>query len=109
MTDRKLTLKRKRPPELLQMAVIYVGDDPSTALRAGSTLPCTFAHSTIGPAWLDFRVRDGNGYFPRGKITGNRQAPGLKPLSPFVACSARLKPCPFKAGEPPIGTTEVVP
>ena len=38
--------------------------------RRRPTLPHTFACSTIGPAWLDFRVRDGNGYFPRGKITG---------------------------------------
>src|SRR6185437_1813975 len=32
-------------------------------------LPYTFAHSTIGPAGLNFRVRDGNGWNPRGKIT----------------------------------------
>src|SRR5271157_3153613 len=38
--------------------------------RRRPTLPHTFACSTIGPAGLDFRVRDGNGYFPRGKITG---------------------------------------
>src|SRR5271157_3500227 len=39
--------------------------------RRRPTLPHTFACSTIGPAGLDFRVRDGNWYFPRGKITGN--------------------------------------
>jgi hypothetical protein len=33
------------------------------------TLPHTFACSTIGPAGLNFRVRDGNGWNPRGKIT----------------------------------------
>ena len=38
--------------------------------RRRPTLPHTFACSTIGPARLDFRVRYGNGYFPRGKITG---------------------------------------
>src|ERR1700683_4291456 len=38
--------------------------------RQRPTLPHTFACSTIGPAGLDFRVRYGNGYFPRGKITG---------------------------------------
>ena len=27
------------------------------------------ACSTIGPAGLNFRVRDGNGWIPRGKIT----------------------------------------
>ncbi len=35
------------------------------------TLPHTFACSTIGPAGLNFRVRDGNGWNPRGKITDN--------------------------------------
>ena len=29
------------------------------------------ACSTIGPAGLNFRVRDGNGWIPRGKITDN--------------------------------------
>ncbi len=38
--------------------------------RRRPTLPHTFACSTIGPAGLNFRVRDGNGCFPRGKITG---------------------------------------
>src|ERR1700687_1727121 len=37
------------------------------------TLPHTFACSTIGPAGLNFRVRDGNGWNPRGKITDNLQ------------------------------------
>ena len=39
--------------------------------RQRPTLPHTFACSTIGPAGLNFRVRDGNGWFPRGKITDN--------------------------------------
>ena len=39
--------------------------------RRRPTLPHTYACSTIGPARLNFRVRDGNGCFPRGKITGN--------------------------------------
>ena len=33
------------------------------------TLPHTFACSTIGPAGLNYRVRDGNGWIPRGMIT----------------------------------------
>jgi hypothetical protein len=37
--------------------------------RRRPTLPHTFACSTIGPAGLNFRVRDGNGWIPRGKIT----------------------------------------
>jgi hypothetical protein len=40
-------------------------------IRRRPTLPRTFARSTIGPAGLNFRVRDGNGWYPRGKITGN--------------------------------------
>jgi hypothetical protein len=39
--------------------------------RQRPTLPHTYAYSTIGPAGLNFRVRDGNGWFPRGKITDN--------------------------------------
>src|SRR6185437_3425922 len=41
--------------------------------RRRPTLPHTFACSTIGPAGLNFRVRDGNGWIPRGKITDNRR------------------------------------
>ena len=37
--------------------------------RRRPTLPHTFACSTIGPAGLNCRVRDGNGWIPRGKIT----------------------------------------
>ena len=37
--------------------------------RQRPTLPRTFARSTIGPAGLNYRVRDGNGWIPRGKIT----------------------------------------
>ena len=40
-------------------------------MRRRPTLPHTFAYSTIGPAGLNFRVRDGNGWYPRGKITAN--------------------------------------
>jgi hypothetical protein len=39
--------------------------------RQRPTLPHTFACSTIGPAGLNCRVRDGNGWIPRGKITDN--------------------------------------
>ncbi len=37
--------------------------------RQRPTLPHTFACSNIGPAGLNYRVRDGNGWIPRGKIT----------------------------------------
>jgi len=37
---------------LFTWSLIYVGDDPSAALRPGSTLPHTFACRAIGPAGL---------------------------------------------------------
>ena len=48
--------------------------------RQRPTLPHTFACSNIGPAGLNFRVRDGNGWIPRGKITDNLIAPGARKL-----------------------------
>jgi hypothetical protein len=47
--------------------------------RQRPTLPHTFACSTIGPAGLNFRVRDGNGWIPRGKITDNLQLSAISP------------------------------
>jgi hypothetical protein len=46
--------------------------------RQRPTLPHTFACSTIGPAGLNFRVRYGNGWIPRGKITDNLIARGAR-------------------------------
>jgi len=43
--------------------LFYAGND----LRSHTLGAC----STIGPAGLNFRVRDGNGWIPRGKITDN--------------------------------------
>ena len=53
--------------------------------RQRPTLPHTFACSTIGPAGLNFRVRDGNGRNPRGKITDN--------LMQLRAPSCELRAC----------------
>jgi len=53
--------KRKRPHSFLNVAFINAGND----LRSHTLGAC----STIGPAGLNFRVRDGNGWIPRGKIT----------------------------------------
>jgi hypothetical protein len=44
---------------------------PLIECRRRPTLPHSFPCSTIGPAGLNFRVRDGNGCIPRGKITDN--------------------------------------
>src|ERR1700730_1310867 len=57
----KPVTKRKRPSRFLSTAFIYAGND----LRSHTLGAC----STIGPAGLNFRVRDGNGWIPRGKIT----------------------------------------
>ena len=51
--------------------------------RQRPTLPCSFPHSTIGPAGLNFRVRDGNGCVPRGNITDKlRRLAGVKEPPP---------------------------
>ncbi len=43
----------------------------SILFRRSPNLPRTCARSTIGPARLNFRVRDGNGWDPRSMVTGN--------------------------------------
>ena len=48
---------------------INISVDSLYLCRQRPTLPHTFACSTIGPAGLNFRVRDGNGWNPRGMIT----------------------------------------
>jgi hypothetical protein len=54
--------------------------------RQRPTLPHTFACSTIGPAGLNFRVRDGNGWIPRGMITDNSQLSAIsRQLSAILA------------------------
>src|ERR1051326_8198787 len=70
--------------------------------RRRPTLPHSFPCSTIGPAGLNFRVRDGNGCDPRGKITAKFASRGLAALeasrrSPAcqsglagLACSRRI-------------------
>src|SRR5438093_9348285 len=58
--------KRKRPT-MFPMIGLYL-------CRRRPTLPHTFACSTIGPAVLNCRVRDGNGWIPRGKITDKLEA-----------------------------------
>ena len=57
--------------------------------RQRPTLPHTFACSTIGPAGLNFRVRDGNGWSPRGKITDV--------LSSFQPSALSCQLCPAEA------------
>ncbi len=58
-----LQSKRKGPSRFLSTAFINAGND----LRSHTLGAC----STIGPAGLNYRVRDGNGWIPRGKITDN--------------------------------------
>ena len=55
----------------IQKASLIIQTGLHNLSRRRPTLPHTFACSTIGPAGLNFRVRDGNGCFPRGKVTDN--------------------------------------
>jgi hypothetical protein len=61
---------------------------PLILMRRRPTLPHTFARSTIGPVGLNFRVRDGNGWNPHGKITANL-AIGPDDSDGFDICDAR--------------------
>ena len=74
----QLTLRQvvKEKANLIsQLAFIYAGND----LRSHTLGAC----STIGPAGLNFRVRDGNGWIPRGKITDNsRRLAGVNAALP---------------------------
>ena len=70
------------------MAFIYAGND----LLSHTLGAC----SNIGPAGLNFRVRDGNGWIPRGKITDKAKqllAIGFWPLAmpclPRSSCSTQ--------------------
>src|ERR1019366_4661057 len=56
------------------------------------TLPHTFACSTIGPAGLNFRVRDGNGWNPRGKITDNLEPSAISRQPSAQPCCGDLIP-----------------
>jgi hypothetical protein len=53
---------KEKSPILERMGLIICRRSPN--------LPHTYACSTIGPTRLNFRVRDGNGCDPRGKLTG---------------------------------------
>ncbi len=55
--------QKEKATRFLSTAFINAGND----LRSHTLGAC----STIGPAGLNFRVRDGNGWIPRGKITDN--------------------------------------
>ena len=66
----------------------------SRICRRSPNLPHTYACSTIGPTRLNFRVRDGNGCDPRGKLTGkvlksrSRDLPQLNRLGVDVSTLA---------------------
>ncbi len=69
----RATHAKKEKANLISQTGLYL-------CRQRPTLPHTFACSTIGPAGLNFRVRDGNGWIPRGKITDNLIAPSARKL-----------------------------
>ena len=86
----------------------------SILCRRSPNLPHTYACSTIGPTRLNFRVRDGNGCDPRGKLTGkalklshSRDPSQLNRLGvsqTFVACCAFV----FRQNDPKDITTKLV-
>ena len=81
-------------------------DEALIICRRSPNLPHTYACSTIGPTRLNFRVRDGNGCDPRGKLTGkllksrSRDLPQLNRLG--------LDVCFFTAYFPKDITTKLV-
>src|SRR3954469_20714246 len=60
--DSLVLLCKKEKARLISQSSLYL-------CRQLPTLPHSSPCSTIGPAGLNFRVRDGNGWNPRGKIT----------------------------------------
>src|SRR5215831_5363526 len=83
----QVVLKRDRQKE----KATNIPVDSLYLCRQRPTLPRTFARSTIGPAGLNFRVRDGNGWIPRGKITDNLIAPSARIFS-LLALSRQFEP-----------------
>ena len=61
--ETRTTQKGKGQSDFSDCPLFNAGND----LRSHTLGAC----STIGPAGLNFRVRDGNGWIPRGKITDN--------------------------------------
>src|SRR5258705_10000451 len=71
-------MKRKRPPRKAAATKATKRKRPRTGVRGlwnlsrrRPTFPHSYPCSIIGPARLNFRVRDGNGCDPRGMTTGN--------------------------------------
>ena len=75
---------RKPAPSLDEAGSISCLFLPEKYSRQRPTLPCTYAHSTIGGSRLNFRVRNGNGWDPApmttGKLAGSR-CPAWLPIS----------------------------
>ena len=68
----KSRLNKKNPARLLERGL--------KRFRRRPTLPQRSLCSTIGPGGLNFRVRDGIGWGPSGKATGNRKTVLAMPL-----------------------------
>src|SRR5260370_31922959 len=71
-------MKRKRQPRKAAATKATKRKRPRTGVRGlvilsrrRPTFPHSYPCSIIGPARLNFRVRDGNGCDPRGMTTGN--------------------------------------
>src|ERR1700741_3789491 len=92
-TDGSLFGNRKRPRS----------EDRGLSIlsRRRPTFPHSYPCSIVGPARLNFRVRDGNGCDPRGMITGNLlELEGGKRSS--APCAQNRTPC----GQAAWATTE---
>ena len=70
--------------------------------RRSPNLPHTYACSTIGPARLNFRVRDGNGCDPRSMVTGKlRRLEGDQAFCRNPECFARRISTPWNLRDLP--------
>ena len=70
--------------------------------RRSPNLPHTYACSTIGPARLNFRVRDGNGCDPRSMVTGKlRRLGGSSASCRDPECFARRISTPWNLRDLP--------
>ena len=80
-------MRAKEKANLISQTGLYLCRQlPDFILSEVEGLPHTFACSTIGPAGLNFRVRDGNGWNPRGKITDKSEPSAFSRQPSAVSC-----------------------
>ena len=67
--------------------------------RRRPTLPGAYAPSTIGAGGLNFRVRNGNGWFPAANATGNPSCSAPRALHSEHARLDSSSPRPISTGQ----------